>query len=269
MKSTDLAYPGIASPFANGDVFRDYEFYKDGFTAQLLAPVSQGGKPFNRHMLNGLGYLATVGTFLSEVGYPFETAKVSEIAEKFGGYPKGAIVNTINENGWVVEYRSLVDDNTNPIPDFDEVAHIPVANEFWQPLYETIQLVGVPNYGSVIKSTMQTVVVDSMVDNTFIVLLDEIPDDAMIVASRTISNFDNLEKINLIYGAPTITCSVKNADGTSVELGSMPLSNGMTDMQVFPVPANSSVIVSSTNYNTAVYGDITVSINAYSMSAPA
>ena len=125
--------PLVLTPFADGDVSKDFSFFQDGIIRQMTVPTENGGARFTRHQMNGIGYLATLGAFLDRVGYPYGRERLDP--SLFGGYPKGAILMT-QENNRVREYISLVDNNTHPLPTEDEDGTY-VGNEWWAPTIPT------------------------------------------------------------------------------------------------------------------------------------
>lgn len=107
--------PMVDTPFASGNQFKvlDLDFLKDGVSRAMVMPTANGGTKFSRSHLNGIGYWATIGAFLDRIGYPYGIDKSR--AEEIGGYPKGAILVT-EDDDYVREYVSLVENNTHPLP---------------------------------------------------------------------------------------------------------------------------------------------------------
>ena len=260
MTAAGREIPTLAVPFANSDAFLDYSFYRDGITPSMTIPTGNGGSPFTRHQMNGVGYLASLGFYLWQMGYPFSKEDVAKAAT-FGGYPKGAIIFFKHDSGYVVEYESKVDNNLNPIPSLQ--GNTPVEDDYWKPLYETLQKISVPNYETVLAEVNQTVTPDDVVDNSFSVSLS-IPSSAMVAVSRTLKDYSNLTRVNIVYGVPLIEVKALQDNGKSVALGTMPLSDGSSSGFSFPMGPG-TVVVSSSNYNAAIYGNIDISITAYSL----
>lgn len=108
----------------------------------MTVPTENGGARFTRHQMNGVGYLATLGAFLDRVGYPYGKERLDP--ETFGGYPKGAILMTMDD-GLVREYISLVDNNTHPLPK-ESADGTYVGDEWWAPTIPTESASFFPNF---------------------------------------------------------------------------------------------------------------------------
>ena len=121
--------PMVMSPFASGDDQKEMSlsFLENGVDREFTIPVENGGKPFTRSHLNAIGYFATLGGYLDRLGYPYGIDK--DIALDIGGYPKGAILIT-EDNDYVREYVSLVENNTHALPqETDDGTY--EGNEYW------------------------------------------------------------------------------------------------------------------------------------------
>lgn len=108
----------IPQPFASGNgsdlipietISGDEVNFVDGFPSVYSSPPSEGGKNVLRGNINALGYLASVNEYFYRCGgiNTFDP----ELAMKIDGYPRGAVLEVI-ENG--VNYHrvvSLIDDN--------------------------------------------------------------------------------------------------------------------------------------------------------------
>lgn len=136
--------PLVLTPFADSDASKDFSFFESGITRQMTVPTENGGARFTRHQMNGIGYLATLGAFLDRVGYPYGRERLDP--SSFGGYPKGAILMT-QENNRVREYISLVDNNTHPLPTEDEDGTY-VGNEWWAPTIPTDSVSFYPSFAN-------------------------------------------------------------------------------------------------------------------------
>ena len=261
--------PWLSGPWAKSDKFLNYkDVYKDGITSQYTIPPQYGGKRFDYHMMNGMGYLATVGTFLWQCGYPFSEHDI-EMSKEFGGYPKGAVVYTVNKDGYLVEYRSKIDNNMNPLPSF--VNGAPVEDDYWLPLYELDSTVGIPNFKKVIAQTSKKINYESFQssassgaaefsDNTFSVSLD-ISSPSWVVVERTMTDWRDLDRIVLTYGTPDINVMAYYGD-ESVQIDSLPVESGKTATASFPMDTG-TVAVESSNYNWKLYDEIIIKITAY------
>lgn len=110
----------IPQPFASGDatvsadrtvidtIAGDTLNFVDGFPSIYSSPKVLGGKSVTRGDINALGYLASVNEFYHRCGglNTFDP----ELAMKIGGYPRGAVLEIIED----MDYHkviSLVDDN--------------------------------------------------------------------------------------------------------------------------------------------------------------
>ena len=116
-------------PFANsGDRETSLGFLASGITGAMCIPKSRGGTPLTRKHLNGIGYFATIGALLDFHGYPYG---IHSPAGGFTGYPKGAILIS-EDNDYVREYVSQIDDNTHALPSEGEDGTYE-GNEYWKP----------------------------------------------------------------------------------------------------------------------------------------
>ena len=110
----------IPQPFASGDgsviadltpidtISGDKVNFVDGFPSVYGSPTSQGGKLMTRGEMNAIGHLASVNEYYHRCGgiNTFDP----ELAMKIGGYPRGAVLEIIED----LDYHkvvSLVDDN--------------------------------------------------------------------------------------------------------------------------------------------------------------
>lgn len=110
----------IPQPFASGDgsvvadltpidtISGDKVNFVDGFPSVYGSPTSQGGKLMTRGEMNAIGHLASVNEYYRRCGgiNTFDP----ELAMKIGGYPRGAVLEIIED----LDYHkvvSLVDDN--------------------------------------------------------------------------------------------------------------------------------------------------------------
>lgn len=110
----------IPQPFASGDgsvvadltpidtISGDKVNFVDGFPSVYGSPTSQGGKLMTRGEMNAIGHLASVNEYYRRCGgiNTFDP----ELAMKIGGYPRGAVLEIIED----LDYHkvvSLIDDN--------------------------------------------------------------------------------------------------------------------------------------------------------------
>ena len=104
-----FAHDGLITPIVDiGDSTHPVNF-ADGFPSEYSAPHSQGGKYVTRGEFNAIGNLATRNDFYKACG-GLNTFNAT-LASKIGGYPKGAVLQLLDNN--VLKYViSLVDNNT-------------------------------------------------------------------------------------------------------------------------------------------------------------
>ena len=97
-------------PFIDGPSNAEINF-KTGIPPIYSVPASTGGKMFTRHEMNELGYLATIGSFLTQCGYRPRYSKA--FAKSIGGYPKGAVLDCSPSTNTAYRYTivSQIDDN--------------------------------------------------------------------------------------------------------------------------------------------------------------
>ena len=163
--------PLVLTPFADGDAEKDFSFFGSGITRQMTVPTENGGARFTRHQMNGIGYLATLGAFLDRVGYPYGKERLDP--SSFGGYPKGAILMTM-DNNVVREYVSLVDNNTHPLPR-ESADGTYVGDEWWAPTIPTESASFFPSFASatVYKSFVIGPVLDASAQPTVTVDVED------------------------------------------------------------------------------------------------
>lgn len=85
--------------------------YQEGWPEITATPISEGGIPPNRLDFNGLGTLVTTYLYALQMGQ--YTTYDSAVANKIGGYPKGAILWYIANGVPVYLVQSLIANNTN------------------------------------------------------------------------------------------------------------------------------------------------------------
>lgn len=157
-------YTGAPVPFGAG------AFTEEGPTSEDLndlmfggknsVPDENGGIAITTRQMNTLGYLATIGPYLLRMGYPFGNQPIQWPIGNNGttaiGYPKGAIVSVLYDNGYVREYISKVDNNTDTLPwdlrennpDADGAIDESNENDYWKPIISKTQFNFFPNYES-------------------------------------------------------------------------------------------------------------------------
>lgn len=64
--------------------------YQFGIAPSMSVPMRFGGTGFTRTAVNGMAYVASIGGYMHQAGY--EPTFSTELCEKMGGYPKGAIL---------------------------------------------------------------------------------------------------------------------------------------------------------------------------------
>lgn len=135
--------PVVTTPFADDDTQKDFSFLGGGIDSKMTVPTETGGLRFTRHQMNGIGYLATIGAFLDRIGYPYGKERLDPSA--FGGYPKGAILMT-QDDDFCREYMSRIDNNTHPLPK-EASDGTYEGDEYWQPTIPTSSASFFPNMG--------------------------------------------------------------------------------------------------------------------------
>lgn len=105
--SSSAEYPTSAFrlPFGAEDTNRNI---KSEFTRDNSIPAKSGGSPITRHDLNGLGYIATIGSFLAQAGVVPKWASTIM-------YPKGARICAIRGDNYQ-EWVSMIDGNRGRMP---------------------------------------------------------------------------------------------------------------------------------------------------------
>lgn len=121
MKSTEIIQPTpISAPIAHeGLKFNipenatgsELASIAEGFPEITMKALDNGGLPPRGQDCNGMFYLSTdQKVYLQNGGLiTFDPS----VAETIGGYPKGAILDYINESGMYGKVRSLIEDNLN------------------------------------------------------------------------------------------------------------------------------------------------------------
>ena len=131
------------------------------FGGKSSVPDENGGITITTEQMNALGYLATIGSYLIRMGYPFGNQPIEWPVDNNGtsamGYPKGAIVSVLYDDGYVREYISKVDNNTNTLPwdlrtnssnPEDGTIDESYENEYWKPIISKTQFNFYPDYES-------------------------------------------------------------------------------------------------------------------------
>ena len=253
--NTEYNVPLLSDPIGSGDVNRSYEAITDeGVTRDMCIPTESGGRPFSRHDMNGLAYASSIGTFLHQMGYPTGEMR-KETAEKIGGFPKGAILSFIDDNGFLIEYVSKVDDNMADFPSYDGGNLI--EDDYWKPVITTRQYVGSIDTDTVLASKEF-----STKDNEFDFSM-EIKEDSFCTITINAGSFSNNFQFWLFLGFPDIEVYCKGPSGNIVVLGTMqPVGNGGAITQTHMVCKGSTVGIRCSNFNSEVIGSLDCKIVA-------
>lgn len=107
---SELIIPELKGPFAFGD--HSISFPDALFDGTLAIPSSQGGTLLNRHVLNGIGFMGTIGLFLDLIGYPYSLP----VGAYIEGYMDQAVKRGRGHDGRLREYVNSITDNTNEPP---------------------------------------------------------------------------------------------------------------------------------------------------------
>lgn len=120
MKSTELikptvldaplAYRGDKSVIPNKATGSNGASIEEGFPSITSLPISQGGLPPERADFNGLFYLSTDQKVYLQNGGVITFSE--DVSNAIGGYPKGAVLDYIDNFGHYSKVLSLIDDNT-------------------------------------------------------------------------------------------------------------------------------------------------------------
>ena len=120
MKSTEIIQPtpliapiaasGLRNNIPDDATGSNYASIEEGFPEMTMKAPIDGGLPPWGQDFNGMFYLMSSQTcFLQNGGnITFNQA----VSDKIGGYPQGAVLDYIDENGTFSKVRSLIDDNT-------------------------------------------------------------------------------------------------------------------------------------------------------------
>lgn len=232
------------------------------FTKENCTPASMGGKPISRHMMNKLGYLATIGSYLDRIGYPYGNVPLIDMNDptkddRSYGYPKGAIVSVFDEeNKRLREYLSLVDNNTDLTPwarTFGGEKEIAVedtdefwaSNQNWKPLYSLRQHSYFPDYSNQ-QELLNETVYDTLGQTVAV-------GDGWVNVTRTIPNFDSIPKSQMFANPNemSVTVSMVDKDNPDDRTLDAPITTimpyeGMTATRTLPIGAG-SIRVSVTN----------------------
>ena len=162
-----FAHDGLITPIVDiGDSTHPVNF-ADGFPSEYSAPHSQGGKYVTRGEFNAIGNLATRNDFYKACGglNTFNAA----LASKIGGYPKGAVLQLLDNN--VLKYViSLVDNNTVNF----NTAGVDGVN--WMFCYESTH----EEEGEGFLEHVETTDISPMLDHTDTLTIKQVPKNGFI-----------------------------------------------------------------------------------------
>ena len=105
-----LAYGGSKNNIPTAATGSNSASVTEGFPEITSLPASQGGLPPERADFNGMFYLSTDQKVYLQNGGIITFS--SDVSNKIGGYPKGAVLDYLQENGSYTKVRSLIEDNT-------------------------------------------------------------------------------------------------------------------------------------------------------------
>lgn len=121
MKSTDIiqpkaisapiAYEGLKFEIPENATGTELASIAEGFPEITMKSLEEGGLPPRGQDCNGMFYLSTDQRVYLQNGGIITFNQL--VSNKINGYPKGAILDYINENGVYGKVRSLIEDNTN------------------------------------------------------------------------------------------------------------------------------------------------------------
>ena len=257
--NTEYPVPLLSSPIGMGDTERNTEFITDeGIQSSMCVPTESGGVRFNRHHMNGISYAASIGTFLHQMGYPTGEMR-RETAEKIGGFPKGAILSFIDDNGYYIEYQSKVDDNMADFPSYD--GNNLVEDDYWKPVITTRQYYGIPDYTNILAEKEFTGI--SNANGTYELT---VPDDSVVVVkiNTTSSSVNSSRGWLYFYGFPTFDVYSKGSSNVSVNIGRLQLTGeGGTAIQNYMLGAGNTIGVKINGFNSSLIGSINIFLVAY------
>ena len=182
--------PTFSGPFGVSDNAREYPRQ---FTTAYSTPVSNGGLKLTRHLMNGLGYYATIGTFLDSVGYRYGW---NQNNASFGGYPKGAIVSILEDN-YLYEFLNIVDNNTQKpiLPTSGTLTEDVLEENGWKLINSIRNHNFFPNYES--RTLINEFIVTSKLDRTL-----SLSSEGWILIERTLENWEDLTVPEILGYAP-------------------------------------------------------------------
>ena len=220
----------------------------EGVTRNMCIPTESGGRTFSRHDMNGLAYASSIGTFLHQMGYPTGEMRKAT-AEKIGGFPKGAILSFIDDNGFVLEYISKVDDNMADFPSYD--GNNLVENDYWKPVITTRQYIGSIDTDTVIASKEFTTK-----DREFNFSM-EVPDDAFCSITVQAGSYSTNFTFWRFLGFPDVEVYCKGPSGNTVVLGSIEVAGNFGEVtQTHMVCKGSTIGIRCSNFNSDVIGSL-------------
>lgn len=190
----DYSIPSIKEPFGMSD---SQKTFVSNFNSALATPKSNGGTQITRHQMNGVGYLATLGVFLDQAGYPW--GNVDGVPD--GGYPQGAIITKTfikNNRLYVGEFFNRMEANqTAPFNSTDVIDDVDVESNGWTPLYRTEQYNFFPNYAN--RILLET---RRLSDSTTFTIEHE--GQGWLLVQRTLDNWDTISWGNKLTKEATL-----------------------------------------------------------------
>lgn len=172
-------FPYLTTPFGVGDMALHIPDDGRGFRPQLASPSQKDSLKLDRHLMNGVGYLATLGLYLDSIGYRYPYS--SWVSTQIHGYPKGAIVTDTSGFEWI----NTKENNEQDYPD-SNISDYSYESQGWQPVYKIRNFSFWPDYN---KRTL--ILSRTFSQKTYTTLKVTVP-NKWILVRRTITNWDTL-----------------------------------------------------------------------------
>jgi hypothetical protein len=254
--------PTIAIPFAARTVNLDTAFglssdthneFATGFTTEKGTPNPQ--KPITRHDLNQLGFICTIGSFLTQSGYQPDFSHMP-----VGGWPKDAIL-TDTSGGTVKEFINTVDNNVSTPNLSSDTASV---SSGWVPLWRYNQFNFFPDYDN--KSLLWEQTVSSFKDDTIYSVNIA---NKWVLVSVTVGNWDSIGTWNHTWDSYNIQVSIKgNNQSQGIPIHNIYLYESKTTTRLIPVSGVLEVkIPAEIGIDMSRYGKITVKVEQFEMAS--
>lgn len=174
-------FPVMAIPFA----CKDASIVPPTFLSEkaVAIPTSQGGEVLTRHMMNGYGYLASLGYFLDQIGYTYSLPIGSLLSE---GY-QNAVKRRYDENRRLREYQGS---GTEEPPFGEGEDPTGLGNDNWKPTINYKNSFSFPVLDIDSSELAYSGAKDT--DNEFAVNVDFPLSPCWVYIKRTILNWDEI-----------------------------------------------------------------------------